>query len=122
MLVVSRANVVPLLVGRGLLPLDTVVREGVTVREVAGRNRNLAVQWPGGGCFVKQQRGAAGGDFAGIAREVALYRRAEGVAAAAPFLPRLRDALEEDSLLVFALLDAPLSVAEVHRGRRDFPG
>src|SRR6185312_7042200 len=68
----GQAEVVPYLMGRGLLGAEAVVDGGIVVREVSSRNSNFAVAVEGGPSYLLKQGRSAEGAVT-VAREAAVF-------------------------------------------------
>ncbi len=101
-------STVPYLLRLGLLQLPSLVRHGVQIEEVSGRNRNFRVLGgPGQTFFLKQAPAGEIGANGPLAVEASLYQCVAADAGAAglrPVLPRLRHYDPERSILVLDLV------------------
>lgn len=101
----SQADVVNYLLERGLLTPQTLLDDGLVVRDASSRNRNYRVETENGPSYLLKQ--AVGHDsFMTIANEAAAYERLGGAHAEnlGDYLPRYYGYDAERSLLVLELV------------------
>jgi hypothetical protein len=120
----TRQNVAFYLLERGLLTMQDLVCEGISVSEQFQRNRNFRVSRPGkGGFFVKQSQEWGEWDqrHSTLVREAACYQLAQGNSHLERLIPKFHDFSTHSHALVVDLIEPAQSMSVFHARTGEFP-
>jgi Phosphotransferase enzyme family len=115
------SDVVPYLLERGSLSRQTIVEDGIVVRDVSSRHHNFRVEiQSGGGLHLKQASGALSKEQ--LQREADMYRtlRASDPRLSA-VVPELRDYDELSCILITSLVPDAEDLSTFHHRTKQFP-